>query len=191
MRNAFLFPLSLSVLVAAGCGSQVKERAARSDLKRDLTLVRQTGQTAIATPIELGQIRAPAAGRSAVSSHHRVRHRPTPRSTVTTPKPVEVAAEAAPAPAAVQRTVMAPADPHELPPGATVSIIPVSSGPSTSDGAGRDRFPPPGYGTGGSGMGGGGSGMGGGERAGGGSGMGGDCPRPEFGPSGGTRGLMY
>jgi hypothetical protein len=189
MRSAFLFPLSLSLVVVAGCSSKVKEHAARSDLERDLTLV-QAPQTAVATPLELGQIRTPTNSRSTVSSRHTVRHRSAPRS-VSAPKPVQVAADAAPAPtpapAVVQPTNTTTADPHELPPGKTVAIIPVSSGPSPSEPRVPDRFPPR-FGTGG-------SGMGGGERAGGGSGMGGDCPRPDFGPAigirGGTRGLSY
>ena len=185
MRSAFLFPLSLS-LVVAGCGSQVKEHAARSDLERDLTLVGQAPQTAVATPIELGQIRTPTASRSTVSSRHRIRHRAAARSTVSAPKPVEVVAGAPRFPA-VQPTNTTPADPRELPPGKTVTVIPVRSGPSTSDrGIGTDRFrriwnrrQRHGWG----------------RRAGGGSGMGGDCPRPDFGPGvairGGRRGLIY
>jgi hypothetical protein len=184
MRSAFLFPLSLS-LVVAGCGSQVKEHAARSDLERDLTLVGQATPTAIATPIELGRIRPTTSSGSSVSSRHRIRHRAPARSTVSAPKPVEVVA-GAPRFRAVEATSTTPADPRELPPGKTVSVIPVSTGVSDADGA--DGFPEPRFGTGG-------SGMGGGERAGGGSGMGGDCPRPDFGPAvgirGGTRGLMY
>jgi len=180
MRSAFLFPLSLS-LVVVGCGSQVKEHAARSDLERDLTLVGQAPQTAIATPIELGRIRTPTGSGSTVSSRHRIRHRAATRSAVSALKPVQAAA--APVPAVVNTT---PADPRELPPGKTVSVIPASSGISDAEGA--DGFPAPRPGTGG-------SGMGGGERAGGGSGMGGDCPRPDFGPAigirGGTRGLSY
>jgi hypothetical protein len=185
MRSAFLFPLSLS-LVVVGCGSQVKEHAARSDLERDLTLVGQAPQTAIATPIELRRIRTPTGSGSTVSSRHRIRRRAATRSTVSAPKPVQVAAEPAPVPAVVQPTNTTPADPRELPPGKTVSAIPVSSGISDAEGA--DGFPAPRYGTGG-------SGMGGGDRAGGGSGMGGDCPRPDFGPvvgmRGGRRGLLY
>ena len=189
MRSAFLFPLSLSLVVAAGCSSPVKEQAAaRSDLKRDLTLVNSTRETAIATPIELGRIRQPAGNHNNVAVRHRVvRHRAAARSTaVSSPQPVHVVASTpAPAPAVAQPQPMAP-DPHELAPGKTVTIIPVSSGPSTADP--MDGFGSrPGYGTGG-------SGMGGGERAGGGSGMGGDCPRPDFGPraiAGRTRGLLY
>jgi len=196
MRSAFLFPLSLSVIAVAGCASQVKDPKPRSDLERDLTLVSQAPQTVVATPIELGQVRAQTAERSTVSSRHRVRHRAASRSTVSAPKPVPARAVAAPAPAAspapaaVQPTNTAPPDPRELPRGKTVTVIPVSIGPSITDAAapGPDEFAPPRYGTGG-------SGMGGGERAGGGSGMGGDCPRPDFGPAvgiaGGTRGMLY
>jgi len=177
------------MVVAAGCASPVKEQAAtRSDLKRDLTLVNSTRETAIATPIELGRIQQPAGNHSNVAARHRVvRHRAAASSTVmSSPRPTNVVASIpAPAPAVAQPEPM-PADPHELAPGRTVTIIPVSSGPST---AGPDPYglPRSGWGTGG-------SGMGGGERAGGGSGMGGDCPRPDFGPrtiAGRTRGLMY
>jgi hypothetical protein len=187
MRSAFLFPLSLG-LVVVGCGSQVKEPAARSDLERDLTLVSQAPQTAIASPIELGRIRIPTGSGSIVSSRHRIRHRATPRSTASAPEPVQRAGEAAPVQVVVQATNTTPTGPHELAPGKTVTVIPVSNGPSTSVERGTDRFPTPRYGTGG-------SGMGGGDRAGGGSGMGGDCPRPDFGPAigvaGGTRGLLF
>ena len=190
MRSVFLFPLSVSLAVVAACSSKVKEHAARSDLERDLTLVVPARDTAVATSLELGQIRTPTDSRSTVSSRQRVRHRSARRSTVRAPKPVQVAAAGPrPTPAAVvQPTKTTPADPHELPPGKTVTIIPVNRGPSTADVGGPDGPLPPRYGTGG-------SGMGGGERAGGGSGMGGDCPRPDFGPAigirGGTRGLLY
>ena len=185
MRSAFLFPLSLS-LVVVGCGSQVKEHAARSDLERDLTLVGQAPQTAIATPIELGRIRTPTGSGGTVSSRHRIRHRAATRATVRAPKPVDVVAGAP----RFHPTNTTPADPRELAPGKTVSIIPASSG--ISDAEGVDGFPAPRPGPR---PGTGGSGMGGGDRAGGGSGIGGDCPRPDLGPAvgirGGTRGLLY
>jgi hypothetical protein len=190
MRSAFLFPLSLSFVVV-GCGSTVKEPASRSDFQRDLTLIGPARETAVATSLELGQIRTRADSRSTASSQQRVWHRAARRSTVRAAKPVRVITAAprpTPAPTAVQPTNNTPADPHELPPGKTVTIIPVSRSPSISDVGGPDGPLPPRYGTGG-------SGMGGGERAGGGSGMGGDCPRPDFGPAigirGGTRGLLY
>ncbi len=205
MRATFLFPLSITLVVVAGCGSHVKEQAARSDLERDLTLVSKAPETAIASPIELGRLSAQSG--NTVALRRTARHRPARRSTASAPRPVQVAAAAAPgtttAPApssVVQPTNTAPvaADPHELPPGKTVTIIPVSNGPSTAAGGrGPDEFPTPGYGTGGSGMGGGGSGMGGGGSGmgGGGSGMGGDCPRPTIGPgvgiAGRPRGILY
>jgi hypothetical protein len=203
MRVAFLFPFPIALVVVAGCGSDVKEQAVRSDLERDLTLVSKAPETAIASPIELGRL--PTQSGRTVSLQRTVRHRPAPRSTASASRPVQMAAAAAPASttapvpsSVVQPTNAAPvlADKHELPPGKTVTIIPVSNGPSTADGGRRpDEFPMPGNGTGGSGMGGGGSGMGGGERAGGGSGMGGDCPRPDLGPGVGIasrpRGLLY
>jgi hypothetical protein len=189
MRSSFLFPLSLSLIAVAGCGSQTRDPEPRSDLKRDLTIVSQASQTAVATPIELEQVRARTIGRGTLSARHSVRHRAASRSAVRAPKPVAVRAVAAapaasPAPAVVEPTNTAPANPRELPPGKTVTVIPVSTGSST----GTDEGAAPGFGTGG-------SGMGGGERAGGGSGMGGDCPRPDFGPAvataGGRRGLLY
>src|SRR3954462_11374208 len=103
MRSAFLFPLSLS-LVVVGCGSQPKEPAARSDLERDLTLVGHVSPTAIATPIELGRIRTLTGSANTVSSRHRIRHRAAARSTVSAPRPAQVAAEPVLAPAVVQPT---------------------------------------------------------------------------------------
>jgi hypothetical protein len=190
MRSAFLFPLSLSLIAVAGCGSQAQDPKPGSDLKRDLTIVSQASQAAVATPIELEQVRPRTVSRSTVSARHSVRHRAASRSAVRAPKPLPVTAVAAaapaasPAPAVVEPTNTAPANPRELPPGKTVTVIPVSTGSST----GTDEGAAPRFGTGG-------SGMGGGERAGGGSGMGGDCPRPDFGPAvataGGRRGLLY
>lgn len=192
MRSAFLFPLSLSLIAVAGCDSQTKHPTPGSDLKRDLTIVSQASPTAVATPIELEQVQARTVGRNTVSARHTVRHRAASRAVVSAPRPAPVrtvaaaAPAASPAPAVVQTTNTAAPNPRELPPGKTVTVIPVSTGPSTSQA--DPGFGPPRYGTGG-------SGMGGGERAGGGSGMGGDCPRPDFGPdvatAGGRRGLLY
>jgi hypothetical protein len=178
MRSSFLFPLSLSLIAVAGCGSQAQDPKPGSDLKRDLTIVSQASQTAVATPIELEQVRARTIGRGTVSARHSVRHRAASRSAVRAPKPVAVRAVAAaapaasPAPAVVDPTNTAPANPRELAPGKTVTVIPVSTGSST----GTDEGAAPRLGTGG-------------------SGMGGDCPRPDFGPdvatAGGRRGLLY
>ncbi len=60
MRTILLFPLSAVVAVVAGCGSEVTEHGARSLPQRDLTLVTQTAQVEIASPVETQQPR-PAA----------------------------------------------------------------------------------------------------------------------------------
>ena len=208
MRNIFLFSLSLTIVIAAGCGPQPDERAARSDLERDLTLVSKSPdravtltERAVASSLELGEVRTQP-GRS-VSRDKLVRHRSgvrrparRPASKVTEPnRPppsvrVTIADVAAPNPGA--RPVAAvPADSRELPPGKTVSVIPVSSGPSPSGEPAADDIPLAGIGgsgmggTGGSGMGGGGSGMGGGGCRGGGTGV------PEFGGQPRPRGMLY
>src|SRR4051812_29656676 len=178
MRNVFLFSLPLTIIAVAGCGSQPKGQPA-SDLQRDLTLVTKDRDRAVASALELGEVRTQQG--NSVSSHRvvqAVRHRPAHHATVRVAVPAPSAPTthavlvdvSAPSPAAQPSAAAVPADSHELPPGKTVAVIPVSSGPSPS---GSQRGPediPPAFvgGTGGSGMGGGGSGMGGG-----GSGMGG------------------
>jgi hypothetical protein len=135
MRTIFLRPLTALVAIVAGCGSEAREPAARSVPDRDLTLVTQTAQAEIASPVETQQLRIP--------------HRTVPLE----PK-VKLAAVAAPL-AALGAPVLAAAEPvaqpattastsdndRELLPGKTVTVIPVSSGPSPgSDRA--DEFPP-------------------------------------------------
>jgi uncharacterized membrane protein YgcG len=193
MRNVFLFFFASTIVALPGCGSQPKEQVARSDLKRDLTLITRAPDSSITSALELGEVRAQQ--RHAVSSQKVVRHRrvvrqrPARQATAKVAKPV-IADIVVPSPATQAAAAAAiPADSRELPPGQTVTVIPVSSGPSPGP-AGRNRFPEEdvrgldgtdgfgGMGGGGSGMGGGGSGMGGG-----GSGMGGNCPgrRPGVG----------
>jgi hypothetical protein len=178
MRNVFLYSLPVTLIAAVGCGSQ--EQAARSDLERDLTLVTGPSMRAltaadrpVASAIELRQFPTqPGAG---VSVHKAVQSRKAARRTARhlTPKAAEPVR-----PTTIQRPAIAdvvvpnpgtqpvtavPADSRELPAGKTVSVIPVSSGPSPSGERGTEDIPL--AGTGGSGMGGtGGSGMGGGRR---------------------------
>ena len=185
MRNAFPFSLPLAIIAAAGCGSQPKEQAARSDLERDLTLVSRAPDKAVASPLELREVRSQPRktvdpGNTIHKAARVVRHRPARHVTTRVadpvrpapPAPAVVADVSVPGPAASVPEAV-PADSHELPPGKTVSVIPASSGPSTA-GSGPEDIPVM-VGTGGSGMGGGGSGMGGGGSGmgGGGSGMGG------------------
>jgi hypothetical protein len=194
MRNAFLYSLPIAIVAVAGCGSEPKEQATRSDLKRDLTLVSRPRETAVASAVELGR---PLSQTGTTTSLHRVaRPGRAHRSTASSPKPAPpapatrpvIADIPAPSPASQRTSAPAiPADSHELPPGKTVTVIPVSSGPSTA-GGGREPDDIPMRGTGGSGM--GGSGMGGG-----GSGMGGGrCPGrdiPGIGIASRPRGVLY
>lgn len=132
MRTSFLYPLTALVAVVAGCGSEVKEQAARSVPQRDLTLVPQAPAVEIASPVEIQRLRM----------QHRTARRSIPRE----PKVVLAAmaaplaalgAGSAPILAVPQRvaqptnTPATPANDRELLPGKTVTVIPVSSGPST------------------------------------------------------------
>jgi|GEM_PF-2203353 len=187
MRNVSLYSLALTIVAVAGCSSQPKERPARSDLERDLTLASRVADSTVTSPLELGEARAQVG-----NTFHRVvqlrsvaRHRPARRATAKVAEPVRsapisqpvIADVAAPGPGAEAATAI-PADSRELLPGKTVTVIPVSSGPSPSGGERGPEYNPfmggTGRGGGGSGMGGGGSGMGGSGM--GGSGMGGGCP---------------
>jgi hypothetical protein len=168
MRTILLLPLT-AVVAVAGCSSERREPAPRSDLQRDLTLATRGQEVAVASPVELGQIRP--LGRSSLSiqrvtrsspARHRKPHAPkvmtavlatSPAPVLAVPQPVTEPASAAPG----------PANDRELLPGKTVTVIPASSGPSMAPDA-SGEVPARWRRGGGSGMGGGGSGMGGGCR---------------------------
>ena len=57
MRTIFLLPLTALVAVVAGCGSEARKQARRSVPERDLTLVTQTSEVQIASPVEMQQLR--------------------------------------------------------------------------------------------------------------------------------------
>jgi hypothetical protein len=144
MRAAVLVPLAFVAVALTGCGGdgtnlsgreETASRAAAAALERDLTLsVPQVPATEVASAIELSLPKpAPAPVR---------RHYPRPR-----PKPAPSAvAEPAPGPESTPEPVTVPAvsealsEPattdevsaggRELAPGRTVTVIPVSSGPS-------------------------------------------------------------
>ena len=121
MRITVLFPLTALVAVAAGCGSDIKESAARSVPQRDLTLIPQTAEVEFASPVEMQQVR------TSRTVHHSGWATRLQLAAFSTPAP----APAVPQPVAQPATVPAtPANDRELLPGKTVTVIPVSSGPS-------------------------------------------------------------
>ncbi len=125
MRTTVLFPLTALVAVAAGCGSEVREQTASSVPHRDLTLVTQNPQVAVASALETRQLRTP---------HRTVHHSQLAAQLAAQLAPVTAAAPVLAAPQPVAEPVPTPAIPindRELPPGKTVTVIPVSSGPST------------------------------------------------------------
>jgi hypothetical protein len=132
MRTVSLLPLAALVAVAAGCGSDIKEPATRSVPQRDLTLVTPTPDVQIASPVETGLLRIQP--RTRHSSQWAARPAPTLRSSrepnlilASLAVPAPVLAAPAAEPSAQPAT---PADDRELLPGKTVTVIPVSSGPS-------------------------------------------------------------
>jgi hypothetical protein len=172
MRALFLFPLA--VVAAAGCSSAKSPQKA-SVTERDLTLRTNATEVEVASPLEL---------RRPVPQETKQVVRRTHRHTATTFQPTIVPAvlretvasvPVATTPAAEPVAVVAgPADPHELLPGKTVTIIPASSGPTPTTENPRDPAEVRGgmggtigigsgsHGGGCHGRGGGGSGMGGG-----------------------------
>ncbi|MEO8089733.1 MAG: hypothetical protein ABI703_05515 [Gemmatimonadales bacterium] len=125
MRTILLLPLTALVAVAAGCGSGAGEQKTGSLPERDLTLVSQTAQVEIASPVETQRV---------PSQRRTVRHPPSSRQPT-----VRLAAVTAAAPAPAPEPVVQPASPEpasandrELLPGKTVTLIPASSGPSAA-----------------------------------------------------------
>jgi hypothetical protein len=146
MRTALLFPLALAAVAAGGCGtgSNGSEQAAFRVPQRDLTLQEvKAAPVEVASPVELANTPV----RPATTHHSRRAHRPAPA-----PSPVAAASPAVPATIPVRLTAPTasasePADPHALPPGRTVTVIPASSGPGT-DGDWTDQRPSSGGGDG-------------------------------------------
>jgi hypothetical protein len=157
MRTAFLIPLAFAG-VLAGCGDEIsktseqEETASRAAalLERDLTLsVPRMPATEVASAVEL----APPKPAPALSRRHRPRPTPAPAPA---PAPVadpahEAAAEPEATPvstptvgeAIAEAAVVddAAAGGRELAPGRTITIIPVSSGPSVEADEGDSWVP--------------------------------------------------
>jgi hypothetical protein len=149
MRTALILPLALAAVAAAGCGtaSDGTQQTAFRVPQRDLTLRQgEAPEVEVASPIELA--RAPVQARSV--HQPRQTRRAARASRPETIHPAAAAAVSAPAPAPTRVepiSLAAPAseapDPHALAPGKTVTMIPVSSGPSTAP-EGNDPLPPEG-----------------------------------------------
>ena len=130
-----------SVLLAA-CGSPARiQETATSVPQRDLTLSPTITETQVASKIELAvpatahrskpsrtvtRVRLPVAAKTAVVS-------PAPAPT---PAPEVVTPAVAPTPTAVAASPRLDPNSHELAPGATVTIVPVSTASSSPSGAG-------------------------------------------------------
>jgi len=134
MRTIVLLPLTALVAVVAGCGSDARERATRAVPERDLTLMTQTLEVPIASPVEMPQLRDKP--RATVPVKHAARRPVPPASRVEYKVPPADVVLAVPEP--VAQPVSAPANDRELLPGNTITVIPASSGPSPSPDATDD-----------------------------------------------------
>ena len=138
MRQALTYVAALSLGVAGACapaGNREQPRAERPSQTRDLTLT-------TASPAPMAQVAsAVELGRPEVPKTKTPRRRSVPKPA---PAPVEPPAEPVAAPtaapvavAAIDMTApveMAAGNDRELAPGQTVTMIPVSNGPSTGGG---------------------------------------------------------
>ena len=132
MRIVLLLPFA-AIVAASGCGSERTKQPAPSVPERDLTLqISRSPQVEIASPVELQRI--PAEPRTNHAFRRTRRSAPVFQPTIL-PAALKSTATAIPVsqPAAEPVTVVSEsANPHELPPGKTITIIPASSGPSTA-----------------------------------------------------------
>jgi hypothetical protein len=136
MRTLVLLPFAAVAAVLAGCGSQGREHAARSVPQRDLTLAAQAHQVEIASPVELGSLRTQS---RTVRPSRTPRPRSAQRSSAVVAKPAPAAVTTGPVVVLASAPVVEPAstapeaaNDRELLPGKTVTLIPASSGPSTT-----------------------------------------------------------
>lgn len=147
-------------LVATGCGSGTADRSSglssKAGTARDLTLQSSTlSEAQVASPVELGRIR-PAGPTSPDPTSARTAGAPRVSQPQEAPEAAPTPA-ASPAPAAslVDAPVIVPARQPPLPvyhaargagrelwPGESVTLVPVSSGPSTASVGGADGYKP-------------------------------------------------
>jgi hypothetical protein len=135
MRPVVVFPFALAAVALAGCRSvpEGTEQAALRVPERDLTLQQlPAAEKAVISPVELP--RTPPESKA-----HRPRRVPRPEPVTVPDGPPREAAPSAEAAAPVAEAAVEepriadpPADPRELAPGQTVTVIPASSGPSVA-----------------------------------------------------------
>jgi hypothetical protein len=132
-----------SVLLAA-CGSPARiQETATSVPQRDLTLSPSVTETQVASKIELA-LPATTHRSKPFMTVTRARVHVAAKSTVVSPAPAPtpapelVAPMAAPTPTAIATSSRLDPSSHELAPGATVTIVPVSTASGSPNGAGSD-----------------------------------------------------
>lgn len=147
MRALSLIPLAM-VVVVAGCGSEPAESGRASGVpQRDLTLQQAPApEMAVASALEAPRPRPerPMIHRPRRSPDQALAPARDPGSREAAPNAESVAVPTvapAPAQAAAPPIVDEAVDPHALAPGKTVTIVPVSSGPSTGSGHDADEMP--------------------------------------------------
>jgi hypothetical protein len=129
MHNRFLIPLAL---VIAAC-NQPKPEESGVGLQRDLTLAAPVANVEIASPVELERPQ-PRLTRARATQRHVSARRSPPVDLEPVRPAVIIEASLRPMEAAPE-----PVNGRELPPGKTVTLIPASSGPSTSTDPGVDE----------------------------------------------------
>jgi hypothetical protein len=140
MRSLVLL-LPMAVLVGvAGCKVGAGEQMARSVPERDLTLVQQTSEMNIASPVETRRPQIERQTRWVSRARASSARRPITRIPVTTISPPAELRTATQTIVEPTRAPTAAPNDRELLPGKTVTLIPASSGPSTETGW-SDDFP--------------------------------------------------
>jgi hypothetical protein len=123
-------------LLFAACGGATRVQESASSLpERDLTLSPSAAvQTEVASKIELATTSTPDRGHR-VRATTPIRKKVEPKAPPTPAPAPEPVAAPAPAPVSVAEAPV-PASGHELAPGSTVTVIPVSTGESSAKGGG-------------------------------------------------------
>jgi hypothetical protein len=137
MRTFTLLAFALAAAAAGGCRTapEATEQASLGVPQRDLTLQQNVPpDVEVASPVELGRAQP-----ARPASHHlRRANRPeaTPRveAAIVTAAPEPAAASAVAEPVTTVAAEAEVEDPHALPPGRSVTVIPASSSPASDEG---------------------------------------------------------